>query len=47
MNSLFSETVKSENHRFYKITQIAYIFGATSHLIVGILFLSLKAYKMV
>ena len=47
MKSLFSETVKSENHRFYKITQIAYIFGATSHLIVGIVFLSLKVYEMV
>jgi hypothetical protein len=27
MNSLFSEDVKPENYRFYKITQIAYILG--------------------
>lgn len=46
MKSLFSETAKTENHRFYKITQIAYIFGATSHLIVGILFLPIKVYEL-
>lgn len=46
MKSFISENVKSENFRFYKITQVAYIFGALSHLIVGIIFLALKVYEM-
>jgi serine phosphatase RsbU (regulator of sigma subunit) len=42
-----SENVKSENYRFYKITQMAYIFGAMSHLFAGIIFLLLQVHEMV
>ena len=47
MSSLISENVKSENYRFYKITQKAYILGAAGHVIAGILFLWLKVPEMV
>lgn len=47
MKSLNSENVKSENYRFYKITQKAYFLGAVGHIIAGILFLWLKVYPMV
>ena len=42
------EMVKSENIKFYKITQAAYVFGALGHLGAGFLFLWwLKVYEMV
>ena len=47
MKSLISENVKSENYRFYKITQLAYILGLSGHLALGILFLWLKVHPMV
>jgi sigma-B regulation protein RsbU (phosphoserine phosphatase) len=45
--SFFSENVKPENYRFYKITQMAYILGAGGHIAAGVLFLWLKVYPMV
>jgi sigma-B regulation protein RsbU (phosphoserine phosphatase) len=47
MSSLISENVKTENYRFYKITQKAYVLGAVGHIIAGILFLWLKVPEMV
>ena len=42
MRSLVSENVEPQNHRFYKITQTAYIIGATGHVLAGINFWRLE-----
>jgi sigma-B regulation protein RsbU (phosphoserine phosphatase) len=40
------ETIKPENIRFYNITQIAYFFGGSSHLVLGFIFRWLNVYEM-
>jgi sigma-B regulation protein RsbU (phosphoserine phosphatase) len=40
------DNITSENHRFFVITQIAYIVGLTAHLALGILFQFLDVQEM-
>lgn len=47
MKSLFSTNVKPQDHRFFKITQAAYIIGASSHLLTGFRFWSMGVIEMV
>ena len=47
MKTLFLKNVTSENRRFFNITQVAYIVGATGHLLAGFRFLRLGIPEMV
>lgn len=47
MKTLFLKNVASENRRFFNITQVAYIVGATGHILAGFRFLRLGVPEMV
>ena len=47
MRDLFSKDVTPENSRFFNITQVAYILGASGHLLFGLLFIKLEVPEMV
>jgi sigma-B regulation protein RsbU (phosphoserine phosphatase) len=47
MTFTMPEKVRPENHRFFNITQAAYIFGATGHFAIGIFFWWLNVWEMV
>jgi serine phosphatase RsbU (regulator of sigma subunit) len=46
MKTTIPDRVASENYRFFNITQIAYIFGALSHLALGFIFKWLSVTEM-
>ena len=44
---IYSKNVKPENQRFYIITQVAYIVGASGHVLAGIRFWTFGVLEMV